>query len=120
MLIHQCFGIRGRNKIYCIFIIKKKKEMKRNLFTKTGVLSLVVGLLATTLFSSCLKDKSPGTIDFSDSPALVSFQYKGFSATPMLVKLFAQPNVKYNLELTLSVASVTQSTPVTVNVVPDP
>jgi hypothetical protein len=94
--------------------------MKRNyLFKNMGRLSLVIGLLATTLLSSCLKDNSPGSIDFSKSPALVGFQYKGFSATPYVAVALPQPGVKYNLEVTLSVASVTLSKPVTVTIAED-
>ena len=91
--------------------------MKRNyLFKNMGRVSLIIGLLATTLLSSCMKDNSPGSIDFSKSPALVGFQYKGFSAVPMLTKLFAQPNQVRAVEITLSVASLTLKTPVTVTV----
>ena len=95
--------------------------MKRNyLFKNTGRLSLIVGLLATTLLSSCLKDNSPGTIDFSKSPALVGWQYKGFSATPYTAPVLPVAGFVYTpMEVTLSVNSVTLSSPVTVNVVED-
>src|ERR1700761_5364312 len=95
--------------------------MKRNyLFRNTVRLSLVIGLMATTLLSSCLKDKSPGTIDFSKSPALVGWQYKGFSATPYIAPVLPQAGFIYTpMEVTLSVHSVTLSSPVTVSVVED-
>src|ERR1700744_453133 len=102
-----------------LFIFKMNK-MKRNKFFKNmGRVYLAIGILTMTLLSSCLKDNSPGSVDFSKSPALVGFQYLGFGATPLLTKLFAQPNVTSNVEVTLSVASITLSSPVTVNVAVD-
>lgn len=95
--------------------------MKRNYLIKNkSRLSLLMGLLATTLLSSCLKDKSPGTIDFSKSPALVGFQYKGFSNVPMVTAIYGLPTDSTGtLEVTLSVASLTLSSPVTLDIVPD-
>jgi len=95
--------------------------MKRNyLFKNTGRLSLIIGLLATTLLSSCLKDNSPGTIDFSKSPALVGWQYKGFSATPYIAPVLPVAGFVYTpMEVTLSVSTITLSSPVTVSVVED-
>jgi len=77
---------------------------------------LAVGL--SLMFTSCLKDKGP-VQDFSESPALISFQYFGSSATPLTVGLLATPTDSFSLEITLSVASLTLSTPVTATIAAD-
>lgn len=89
--------------------------MKRNyLYKNTGRFLLAAGLLVTTLLSSCLKDNSPGTINFGKSPALIGFQYAGFNAQPYTVAILPNPGVKYNaVEVTLSVASLTLGSSVT-------
>jgi hypothetical protein len=89
--------------------------MKRNYsFKNTGRLLLATGLLVTTLLSSCLKDNSPGTINFGKSPALVGFQYSGFSATPYVAAILPNNGVVYtSVEVTLSVASLTLKNAVT-------
>jgi hypothetical protein len=95
--------------------------MKRNYILKNkGRIALVVGLLATTLLSSCLKDTSPGSLDLSKSPALVGFQYYGFGETPITTKLHAEATDNTDVKLTLSVASITLGSAVTVNIVDDP
>jgi hypothetical protein len=71
------------------------------------------------LFASCLKDKGPGTENYSHSPALVSFQYTGTSALPFTVALLGTPSDSFALEVTLSVASITLTTPVTATIAPD-
>jgi hypothetical protein len=93
---------------------------KNNFFKNIGRIYLVAGLLATTLLSSCLKDSSPGTINFGNSPALVGFQFNGFSATPLTAKVHGTASDTAGVEITLSVASITLSTPVTVTVSDDP
>ena len=70
------------------------------------------------LFGSCLKDNGP-IQDFSQSPALVGFQYTGNSAFAFSQSLLPQPGDSVQLEVTLSVASLTQSTPVSVTIAPD-
>jgi hypothetical protein len=91
--------------------------MKRNyLFKNTGGVMLLSALLAVTLLSSCLKDKSPGAINFADSPPLVGFQYSGFAETPITTKIHGQSTDTTGVEITLSVASLTLKTPVTVTV----
>jgi hypothetical protein len=94
--------------------------MKINyLFKNMGRACLVTGLLTTTLVSSCLKDNSPGTINFGDSPALVEWQYKGFSATPYTAPVLPVAGFTFNLEVALSVKTVFLNTPVTVTAVED-
>jgi hypothetical protein len=94
--------------------------MKRNHIIKNiSRILLSAGILTVTLLSSC-KDNSPGSLDLSKSPALVGFQYKGFNAVPMNTKIFQQPNQVRDVEVTLSVASLTLSSPVTVTVADDP
>jgi len=89
--------------------------MKRNYsFKNTGRVLLATGLLVTTLLSSCLKDNSPGTINFGDSPALIGFQYAGFSPTPYVAAILPNNGVVYtSVEVTLSVASLTLKSAVT-------
>ena len=95
--------------------------MKKNYLIKTiGHIYLAVGILTVALMSSCLKDHSPGSVDFSKSPALLGWQYTGFSPVPYTAAIFGTPTDSVNLEITLSVASLTLKTPVTVTVVSDP
>lgn len=90
--------------------------MKRSyLFKNIGGVCLAVALLVSTLLTSC-KDNSPGSINFSKSPALVGFQYTGFNAVPVPIKVHALPAQVGYIEVTLSVASLTLSSPVTVNI----
>lgn len=77
-------------------------------------ISLIVVL---SIFSSCLKDNGPAP-DYSQSPAVVGFQYKGFSATPYLTSIFGQSTDTAGAEVTLSVPSITLSTAVTVTIIP--
>ncbi len=94
--------------------------MKKNyLFKNIGRVSVAMGLLATALLSSCLKDTSPGAINFGASPALVGFQYQGFNNVPYVAAIYGKPTDSVDLEVTLSVASITLSSPVTVSIVPD-
>jgi len=92
---------------------------KSYLFKNIGRISVAMGLLAAASLSSCLKDTSPGTINFGDSPAVVGFQYYGFSATPISTKVHGTANDTTGVEVTLSVKSITLSSPVTVTIVPD-
>ncbi len=93
--------------------------MKRTNIYKPGICSIVfLALLTGTLFTSCLKDKGP-VQDYSQSPALVSFQYTGNTAQPFNEALLPNPSDTINIEVTLSVASLTLSKPVTVTLTPD-
>jgi hypothetical protein len=92
---------------------------KSYLFKNIGRLSIAIGLLATAMLSSCLKDTSPGTINFGNSPALVGFQYYGFAATPLTTKVHGTANDTTDVEVTLSVKTITLKTPVTVKVALD-
>jgi hypothetical protein len=95
--------------------------MKKNyLFKNIGRTAIVLGMLATTLLSSCLKDTSPGSLDLSKSPALVGWQYYGFAATPLTTKLHGIPSDQTSVKVTLSVASITMSSAVTVQIADDP
>lgn len=79
---------------------------------------MAIGLFAASFFSSC-KDNSPGSVDFSKSPALIAWQYAGFQATPYLAVMLPQGNFTENLEVTLSVPSLTLSKAVSASVVID-
>ncbi len=94
--------------------------MKRNIFKNIGRISLVIGMLAATLLSSCLKDTSPGSLDLSKGPALVGFQYYGFAATPITTKLHGTATDNSDVKITLSTAGVTLGSAVTVNIADDP
>ncbi len=95
--------------------------MKRNKFIKNiGRFYLIAGLAATALLSSCLKDTSPGAIDFSKSPALLGFQYTGFAFTPYTAAIYGLPTDTTDIEVTLSVASITLKNAVTATLMADP
>ncbi|HZY37086.1 MAG TPA: DUF1735 domain-containing protein [Mucilaginibacter sp.] len=95
--------------------------MKRNYLIKNmGRICLAAGLLLTTLLSSCLKDTSPGSINFGNSPALVGWQYAGFTPTPYVGSVYGKPSDTVLMQVTLSVASLTLSNPVTLTIAPDP
>ncbi len=94
--------------------------MKRNKFFKTGGLYLaLIMLVASFSLTSCLKDNGPGSVNFGNSPALVAFQYAGIGNVPYIEAIHNQSTVTTNVEVSLSVASITQSTPVTGTVVVD-
>lgn len=92
--------------------------MKRKIFLSHQAIKLSVMAGAITMFSSCLKDKGP-VQDFSGSPALVGFQYMGNSAAAFSQSVLPKPNDSVKLEVTLSVASLTIGSTVTVTIVPD-
>jgi hypothetical protein len=95
--------------------------MKKNSFFKnTGRICLAVGIMTTIMLSSCLKDSSPGAVNFNTGQALVSWQYYGFSAQPIEALLGGSYGDSTGVEITLSVASIVLKTPVTVTVVEDP
>ncbi|WP_183576197.1 DUF1735 domain-containing protein [Mucilaginibacter sp. X5P1] len=94
--------------------------MKRNKFFKTGGLYLaLIMLVASFSLTSCLKDNGPGSVNFGKSPALVAFQYAGIGNVPYVMSIHNVNTVTTNVEVSLSVASITQSTPVTGTVVVD-
>lgn len=103
-----------------LFIFKMKKMKRNKIFKNKGRIYLAIGLLAMTLLSSCLKDNSPGVVDFSKSPALLGFQYQGFGPVPYVAAIFGTPTDTVSLEVTLSVASITLGSPVTATIVSDP
>src|SRR5277367_5964615 len=105
--------------MYCLKQLKNKKMKKSYLFKNIGRVSIAIGLLATAMLSSCLKDTSPGTINFGTSPALVGFQYYGFAATPLSTKVHGTAADTTDVEVTLSVASITLKSAVSVTVTPD-
>jgi hypothetical protein len=86
---------------------------------QSGLRTAVAVAVIPLLFISCLKDKGPGTENYSNSPALISFQYGGFSAQPFTVAMLGTPTDSIALEVTLSVASITLGTPVTATISPD-
>src|SRR5258706_5317254 len=93
--------------------------MKRNkIQIKTRTISIAIIALSVCFFSSCLKDKAPGSENYSHSPALVGFQYKGGDPKPYVASILGTPEDTVHLEVTLSVASLTLKTPVTLTIVP--
>lgn len=70
------------------------------------------------VLSSCLKDKAPGNENYSHSPALVGFQYTGGAAKPIVAAIPGTAQDTLGIEVTLSVASLTLKTPVTLKIVP--
>jgi hypothetical protein len=94
--------------------------MKKNyLYRNTNRMLLLLGFAVTAWLSSC-KDTSPGAVNFANSPALVGFQYAGFNNVPYIGAIFGTPADSVNIEVTLSVHTITQSTPVKVSLVSDP
>jgi Domain of unknown function (DUF1735) len=89
-----------------------------NFFIKIRTVSIAVMALCVFVFSSCLKDKAPGNENYSHSPALVGFQYTGFSSTPIVAALLPVAQDSFGVEVTLSVASVTLTSAVTFTVIP--
>ena len=57
----------------------------KSIFKNIGRMSIAIAVLGTALLSSCLKDTSPGTINFATSTTVVGWQYYGFSGN------FSQP-----------------------------
>jgi hypothetical protein len=93
--------------------------MKMNIISlKKPWIGAVLFILATVSLSSCLKNTGP-IQDFGQSPALVSFQYKGFQATPMVTSIPVGNSDTVAVEVTLSAASLTLSTPVVVTLALD-
>ncbi len=75
-------------------------------------------VLATVSLSSCLKNTGP-VQDFSQSPALVSFQYKGSQAQAMVTSILPGTDDSVGVEVTLSTANLTLSSPVTLTLALD-
>jgi hypothetical protein len=86
---------------------------------KNPWLSAAIFVLAISSLSSCLKDKGP-VQDFSKSPALVGFQYKGSASQDMVTSIPLGTDDSVGVEIALSVASQTLSTPVVVTLALDP
>jgi hypothetical protein len=94
--------------------------MKQTKFSNIRVIHVALVLFTMVLFGSCLKDKGPGTENYGNSPALISFQYAGFSVIPFITPVYGIPTDSVSLEVTLSVSSLTLSTPVTGTITADP
>lgn len=93
--------------------------MKRKYFIKkTGICIAITAMMSSLLLNSC-KDNSPGSVDFSKSPALVGWQYSGFAATPYSAVMLPTGTFTENMEVTLSVPSVTLGSAVTVHIAED-
>jgi hypothetical protein len=91
--------------------------MKRiYVFKNMGRVCLAIGLLAATVLTSC-KDNSPGSVDFSKSPALIGWQYAGSTPTPYNAIMLPKGTFTEDLEVTLSVASLTLKSNVTATIV---
>ncbi len=89
------------------------------IFIEKPLVHAVLFALAVCSLSSCLKDKGP-VQDFSKSPALVSFQYVGSASQDMITSILPGTSDSVGLEVTLSTASLTLKTPVTVTLAVDP
>jgi Domain of unknown function (DUF1735) len=89
--------------------IKRMKNIKMNNLKKIKIASLALGVF---FLGSCLKDTGP-VQDYSQSPALVSFQFKGGSQIPLTASLPVGTDDIFVLEVTLSVPSVTLGSAVT-------
>jgi hypothetical protein len=92
--------------------------MKRESIMSHRITGFACMVAVIIFFSSCLKDNGP-IQDFSQSPALVGFQYTGNSAFAFSQSVLPQPGDSVQLEVTLSVASLTLSTPVSATIAPD-
>src|ERR1035438_8734040 len=86
--------------------------------SKVKTTGMALAALCVFALSSCLKDKAPGNEDYSKSPALVSFQYTGGAPVPYIAAIPGTAQDTLSLELTLSVPSVTLTSPVTFTLVP--
>jgi Domain of unknown function (DUF1735) len=89
--------------------------MKKNKLLLKIALIIICGIFC----SSCLKDKAPGDENYSHSPALVSFQYLGFSPVPFVASVLGTPQDTISIEVTLSVASTTLQSAVTATITAD-
>jgi hypothetical protein len=93
--------------------------MKMNIISlKKPWLKAAIVLLAIGSLSSCLKNTGP-VEDFGQSPALVGFQYIGSQAAPFIEAILPNPDDTIAMEVTLSVAALTLSSPVTVHLAVD-
>ncbi len=81
------------------------------------VIKSLLIIAVTVCLTSCLKDR-PGTEDYSQSPALVSFQYKGFNQVATIASVLGTPQDSTTIEVTLSVASLTLNSAVTLTLTP--
>lgn len=88
------------------------------IFSKKTLLQFSLVMAGLFFLSSCLKDTGP-VQDFSKSAALVGFQYTGNQAAPFVEAILPNPTDSVALEVTLSVASLTLKSPVTVTLAVD-
>jgi hypothetical protein len=91
--------------------------MKSKFLINSGVMQFVLAVLGMTLFNSCLKDNGP-VQDFSQSPALVSFQFTGNSAEPLITSVLPGTSDSVGIEVTLSASSVYLGKAVIVTIAP--
>ncbi|MFI5155237.1 MAG: DUF1735 domain-containing protein [Chitinophagales bacterium] len=91
------------------------KNSKTFNFKRIKIAGTAMALLA---LGSCLKDTGP-VQDFTQSPALVSFQYKGVNAVPMVTSLLPGTDDIVNVEVSMNVPSITLGSNVTVTVAAD-
>ena len=89
------------------------------IFLKKSWLSTAIFVLAISSLSSCLKDKGP-VQDFSKSPALVGFQYKGAASQDMITSILPGTDDSVGIEVTVSTHLGTLTTPVVVTLALDP
>jgi hypothetical protein len=86
--------------------------MKNIKMIKLKKIKIAAGALGVFFLASCLKDTGP-VHDYSQSPALVSFQFKGTSQIPLTAALPPGTDDVFTLEVTLSTPSVTLGSTVT-------
>ena len=82
-------------------------------------LNAAMFVLAITSLSSCLKDTGP-VQNFGQSPALVSFQYKGSQSQDMVTSILPGTDDSVGVEVSLNASSLTLTTPVTITLALDP
>ena len=92
--------------------------MKNIKIKKLGKIQIALLVISSLFFDSCLKNKGP-VEDFSQSPALVGFQYGGSAAQTFTAGILGTPTDSFPVEVTLSVASITLKSAVTVTIAPD-
>jgi hypothetical protein len=92
--------------------------MKMTIISKKPWLGAALLVLAISSLSSCLKNTGP-VEDFSQSPALVSFQYTGDQAHALVTSILPGTSDSVGVEVTLSTANLTLSSPVTVTLALD-
>lgn len=91
--------------------------MKKLIDIKTIILA-AMGVTLMLCGTSCLNAEDPSE-EYSNSPALISFQYSGFSAAPFTAGIVGTPSDSFPIEVTLSVKSIVLNNAVSATIAPD-